>query len=116
MSRVHGRCDDLLIVGGTKFFPARLAEVLLQVEGLAPQAELVITREGATDQLEVRAEIAPEFALLDEIKNLERLRQDLRRRLQLALGLEPRITLVEHGALVRAGGKRLITVTDRRTS
>ncbi len=115
MSRVSGRCDDLLIVNGNKFFPGRIEEILLATEGLGSRAELILERDARGDHLQIRTEVEQGFPLLDEIKNLERLKRQVSSALAAVLGLEARIVLVEHGTLTRAAGKRKLIVTDHRT-
>ncbi len=115
MSRVSGRCDDLVICGETKFFPARVEEILLQAEGVEPHGELYVQREGATDSMELHVELDPAVPRLDEIKTLERIKRQLAEGIERAIGISPRVVFVEHGTLVRSAGKRNVVVHDKRT-
>ena len=59
MERIAGRSDDMLIVRGVNLFPTQIEEQILKVEGLAPHYQIVLTREGRLDEVEVLVEAAP---------------------------------------------------------
>ncbi len=56
MGKITGRSDDMLIIRGVNVFPSQIEELLLQQGALAPQYQLVLTREMHLDQLEVLVE------------------------------------------------------------
>ena len=58
MERVTGRTDDMLIVRGVNVFPSQIEAVLLEVEGTAPHYQIVLTREGSLDEIELRVEVS----------------------------------------------------------
>ena len=60
---VLGRTDDMLIVRGVNVFPTQIEEQILKVRGLAPHYQLVLTREGRLDEMEVLVEAAPAAAV-----------------------------------------------------
>lgn len=62
MGKVVGRSDDMLIIRGVNLFPSQIEELVLEQTGLAGQYQLVVTREGPLDALEVRCELLPELA------------------------------------------------------
>ena len=57
MSAIRGRTDDMLIIRGVNVFPTQVEDVLGRVAELAPHYQLVVSREGTLDELEVRAEV-----------------------------------------------------------
>lgn len=59
MGKIVGRSDDMLIIRGVNLFPSQVEELVLQHGALGGQYQLVVTREGAMDELEVRVELAP---------------------------------------------------------
>ena len=65
MGKIVGRSDDMLIIRGVNVFPTQIEELVLQDGRLAGQYQLVVTREGALDALEVRCEVLPENVQLD---------------------------------------------------
>jgi phenylacetate-CoA ligase len=60
MGKIVGRSDDMLIIRGVNLFPTQIEEIVLAHGQLAGQYQLVVTREGALDELEVRCEALPE--------------------------------------------------------
>jgi phenylacetate-CoA ligase len=59
MGKIVGRSDDMLIIRGVNLFPTQIEELILQQGQLSGQYQLVVTREGALDEMEVRCEVLP---------------------------------------------------------
>jgi phenylacetate-CoA ligase len=112
MSRVTGRSDDMLIIRGVNVFPSQVEEVLLGIKGTLPHYQLVVSREGALDNLEVRVEVSGEF-FYDEMKQQQELIRTIEQKIESAVGLKPRIKLVEPGNLERSEGKASRVVDTR---
>lgn len=113
MEKVLGRTDDMLIIRGVNIFPSQVETVLLQMQEAQPHYQLVATREGALDNLEVKVEVS-ESAFSDEMKKLTAFRETLQHKLNSALGVHAKLTLVEPGGLERFIGKAK-RVVDQRT-
>jgi phenylacetate-CoA ligase len=62
MSAIRGRTDDMLIIRGVNVFPTQVEEVLGRVPELSSHYQLVVSRSGTMDELELRAEATSEFA------------------------------------------------------
>ncbi|MFB8762071.1 phenylacetate--CoA ligase PaaK [Nocardiopsis alba] len=60
MDKVTGRSDDMIILRGVNVFPTQIEEIVLGLDGLAPHFQLVLTKEGRLDRMEVRVEAAPD--------------------------------------------------------
>ncbi len=60
MGKIVGRSDDMLIIRGVNLFPTQIEELVLQHGQLSGQYQLVVTRNGLLDEVEVRCELAPE--------------------------------------------------------
>jgi phenylacetate-CoA ligase len=60
-----GRSDDMLIIRGVNLFPTQIEELVLQQGQLSGQYQLVVTREGALDAVQVRCEVVPAHAGAD---------------------------------------------------
>lgn len=112
MEKVIGRTDDMLIIRGVNVFPSQVETLLLQMQQTEPHYQLVATREGALDQLEVRVEVS-DSVFSDEMKELTLLRERLQQKLDSALGVHAKLTLVEPGGMERFVGKAK-RVEDRR--
>jgi phenylacetate-CoA ligase len=74
MGKIVGRSDDMLIIRGVNVFPTQIEELVLRDGRLAGQYQLVITRAGALDELQVLCECLPEHRQAD--------REDIGRSLQ----------------------------------
>lgn len=113
MEKVLGRTDDMLIIRGVNVFPSQVETVLLQFQGTEPHYQLVVTREGAMDILEVKVELS-EALFSDEMKQVNAFRDQLQHRLNSALGIHPKLTLVEPGGIERFIGKARRVIDQRQ--
>lgn len=59
MGKIVGRSDDMLIIRGVNLFPTQIEEIVLKQGQLSGQYQLVVTREGNLDAVEVRCEVLP---------------------------------------------------------
>lgn len=59
MGKIVGRSDDMLIIRGVNVFPTQIEELVLKHGRLSGQYQLVVTREGNLDAVEVRCEVLP---------------------------------------------------------
>ena len=65
MGKIVGRSDDMLIIRGVNLFPTQIEEIVLAHGALGGQYQLVVTRDGLLDQVEVRCELLPGHAGAD---------------------------------------------------
>ncbi|MFW6180778.1 MAG: phenylacetate--CoA ligase family protein, partial [Spirochaetota bacterium] len=115
IARIGGRTDDLLFVSGVKLFPSQIEQILLEAEEAAPHYRIVLDRERGVDVMEVEVEISESIGAIDELKNLERLRDTIRSRIEAEVGIRPRVTLVEPKTIARITRGKARRVEDRRT-
>jgi phenylacetate-CoA ligase len=113
MTKVVGRTDDMLIVRGVNLFPTQVEQVLLDMGGVEPHYQLIVTREGVLDNLEIMVEVSPEL-FSDEMKEMRQREKDLERRLHSALGVSFKLSLVEPKTLERGAGKAKRVVDKRK--
>jgi phenylacetate-CoA ligase len=57
MGKIVGRSDDMLIIRGVNVFPTQIEELVLQHGQLAGQYQIVVTRDGPLDMMELRCEL-----------------------------------------------------------
>jgi phenylacetate-CoA ligase len=112
MNKVTGRTDDMIIVRGVNVFPTQVESILLEVGETEPHYQLVVTREGSLDMLEIRVEVS-EKMFSDRIKRLEELEDTIRTRVESVLGINAKIRLVEPRSIPRSEGKA-VRVIDKR--
>ncbi|KNX39653.1 phenylacetate--CoA ligase [Luteipulveratus halotolerans] len=59
IEKITGRSDDLMIVRGVNVFPTQIEEIVLELPGLTPFFQCVLTRPDRLDELTVRVEAEP---------------------------------------------------------
>jgi phenylacetate-CoA ligase len=59
MGKIVGRSDDMLIIRGVNVFPTQIEELVLQHGQLSGQYQLVVTRSGLLDEMQVLCELLP---------------------------------------------------------
>jgi phenylacetate-CoA ligase len=125
MASITGRTDDMLIIRGVNVFTTQVEEVLGRVEELSPHYQLVVSRNGTLDELEVRAEVTEEFfrsvgieLLSDEAIEADHTLRGVRERVGYqvkdTIGCTMQVTLTAPGELPRSEGGKLARVDDRR--
>ncbi len=112
ISRIEGRCDHVVIIKGISIIPERVGDVLEQVKGERPTYQLVLTRRGHLDQLEIWIEITEQL-FFDKMREQRTLVDEMRQKVANFIGILPRIKLVEKGSLERENGK-VKPFVDRR--
>ncbi len=65
MGKIVGRSDDMLIIRGVNVFPTQIEELVLQHGQLSGQYQLVVTRQGLLDEMQVLCELLPPHAGAD---------------------------------------------------
>ncbi len=102
MENLSGRSDDMLKIRGVNVFPSQIEEVILSFNELGPHYEIIVTREGYTDKLEIRVELTHET---DSFGVLEKLSNSVRNKLKVMLGLDAKVRLESPNTLQRFEGK-----------
>lgn len=112
MEKVTGRSDDMLIIRGVNVFPSQIESVLMEVEGTEPHYQIILDRQGALDDIEVKVEVS-EKLFSDELKVLNDLSKRISDRFRSVLGISAKVTLVEPLTIARSEGKA-VRVIDKR--
>lgn len=112
--RITGRTDDMLIIRGVNVFPSQIEHILTGIKGVEPQYQLVLTKMGHLDELEVQVEVSPAF-FSDTIRGLEGLEREVGDRLRSTLGISVKVKLVEPKTIERSIGKakRVIDLREK---
>jgi phenylacetate-CoA ligase len=111
MSRVTGRCDDMLLVNGVKVYPSQIENALMKHEATAPPHRIVISRENEADVIEVQVAV-PGEVVIDEMKNLLHYQNQVQAAVEAAIGMSVKITLAEPSTLGESNGRN--RVIDKR--
>ena len=113
MAKLKGRTDDMLVVKGVNVFPSQIEGVLLSFKEVGSTYEIIVTREGYIDKLEVRIELVDDSIVGDYAK-LEQLSKDIRHALKTVLQIDVKLSIVEHMSLKRYEGKAKRVVDLRK--
>lgn len=104
MAKIMGRSDDMLKIRGVNVFPSQIESVLMKFDKIAPHYQLVVTRANFSDALEVKVELS-NGSLLENYGELENLQKNIHASLKTVLGIDTKVSLVEHKSLERFQGK-----------
>ena len=100
MEKVTGRSDDMMIVRGVNVFPTQIEEKLLEATSLSAHYQIILTREGRMDQMEVNVE--QRIGAGDEAHLAGR---DLAHRIKQTIGISARVTVLPPEGIERSQGK-----------
>ncbi len=104
MQKVASRADDMLIIRGVNIYPSQVNSVIMETEGVGPHYQLIVTRKGYLDDLEVQVELSGD-RFTGKFKELEELERSLRQKLNKALSINVRVKLLEPRSIERTMGK-----------
>jgi phenylacetate-CoA ligase len=110
MEKVTGRSDDMMIVRGVNVFPTQIEEKLLTIPALSVHYQIVLTREGRMDNMEVQVEARPDAAA-SEIRKAaaDRLSQAIKD----TIGITAKVNVLDPESIERSLGKAR-RIVDRR--
>ena len=112
MNRITGRSDDMLIIRGVNVFPSQIESLLLEVQGVSPHYQLILTRENNLDNVEVQVELDGAM-FSDAIKDLQQREKQIQKGIKEFLGVTTKVRLVEPHSIPRSEGKA-VRVVDKR--
>ena len=110
MGKIVGRSDDMLIIRGVNLFPTQIEEIVLQHGQLSGQYQLVVTREGNLDDVEVRCELLPAHAGADRAA----VAAGLRHRIKTLIGISTAVNVGLPETLERTLVGKARRVIDQR--
>ncbi len=109
---IYGRIDDMFTIRGENIYPSAIDSVLNQLPGYGGEHRIVITRDGAMDELLVRMDAAPEiYAGGDDATG--RLSEAAARDLRRVLGVGARVEVVAADVIPRTDFKARRVIDDR---
>lgn len=112
MNKVLGRTDDMLIIRGVNVFPSQIESVLVGTEHIGPHYQIIVTRKGYMDSIEVLVELI-DGKILEKFSELEKLEHDIRHKIKSVLQIDSKVRLVEPKSIERSVGKAK-RVIDKR--
>lgn len=109
--RITGRDDDMVILRGVNVYPSQVEAVLVGFPGIAPHYQLVLTRQGALDEMAVEVEMLPGTPVDDKARR--RKAREVVRRIKSLVGVTCEVIVKAPGEVPRSEGKA-VRVKDFR--
>ncbi len=114
MGKITGRTDDMLIVRGVNVFPTQIEEQILRDKRLGGNYQVVLTREGHLDNLEVRCEVQRELSNTLSQADIAAISKELQHRIKTNVGLSTRVTVMGFDSIPRTQTGKARRVIDER--
>jgi phenylacetate-CoA ligase len=111
MGKIVGRSDDMLIIRGVNVFPTQIEELVLQHGQLSGQYQLVITRQGPLDELQVLCELLPLHASAER----EQVAGVLQQRIKTLIGVSATVSVGAPDSIERTLVGKARRVIDKRS-
>ncbi len=114
MGKITGRSDDMLIVRGVNVFPSQIEEQILRDKRLSGNYQVVLTRDGHLDNLEVRCEIQRELSagMSDSVSS--EIAKELQHHIKTNVGVSTRVTVMHFEGIPRTLVGKAKRVIDER--
>ena len=110
-AKITGRTDDMLIIRGVNVFPSQIEEQILRDPRLSGHYQLVVSRDGHLDNLEVRCELQPDVSGKLSAAEVQAIAKELQHHIKTIIGVNTKISVLELDGIPRTlvgKAKRLI--------
>lgn len=114
MGKITGRSDDMLIVRGVNVFPSQIEEQILRDKRLSGNYQVVLTRDGPLDNLEVRCEVQREISDSLSQDLIAAIAKELQHHIKTNVGVSTRITVMPFEGIPRTLTGKARRVIDER--
>ena len=112
IDKITGRSDDMLIIRGVNVFPTQIEEQLLRVSELAPHYQLILSRKGHMDHMEVQVELKPDASGIGS-DGEQRVAKELMHHIKSSIGISTQVRVGAPGSLPRSEGKAKHVIDNR---
>jgi len=113
MDKIVGRSDDMLIIRGVNVFPTQIEELVLAHPELTALYQVVVTRSGHLDEVEVLTELQSAAASLPET-GVAAIKTALEARIKNLVGISAKVSVLMPGAIERTQTGKSRRVVDKR--
>ncbi|WP_374245602.1 phenylacetate--CoA ligase PaaK [Zoogloea sp.] len=114
MDRITGRSDDMLIIRGVNVFPTQIEEQILRDPRLSGNYQIVLTREGHMDDVEVRCEVQRELSGKLSRAAVEEISRGLQHHIKTIIGISTKIRVMDFDSIPRTQTGKARRVIDER--
>ena len=111
MGKIVGRSDDMLIIRGVNVFPTQIEELVLAHPELTALYQLVVTRDGHLDEVEVLTELQSANVSAECVLALS---ATLQSRIKNLVGISAKVSVLAPGAIERTQTGKSRRVIDKR--
>jgi phenylacetate-CoA ligase len=114
MGRIVGRSDDMLIVRGVNVFPTQIEEQILRDKRLSGTYQIVLTRDGHLDDVEVRCELQREWSHKLSPADIQAVAREVQHHIKTIIGISAKISVMDFDTLPRTQTGKARRVWDER--
>jgi phenylacetate-CoA ligase len=114
MGKITGRTDDMLIVRGVNMFPTQIEEQILRDKRLAGNYQVLLSREGHLDDVEVRCELQRELSGKLNLAQVEAIAKDLQHHIKTNVGVSTHVKVLPFDSIPRTLTGKAKRVIDER--
>ncbi len=114
IGKITGRSDDMLIIRGVNVFPTQIEEQILRDKRLAGNYQVVVTRDGHLDNVEVRCELQHAISGKLSPVEIQAIAKELQQHIKTIIGISTKITVMEHDSIPRTLTGKAKRVLDER--
>jgi len=112
ISRIKGRTDDMLIVGGVNVFPSQIETVLMKIPEVGNNYQIVLDRKNNLDRMHIKVELYSKM-FHGDLKGLKSLSAKITEELRALITINPLVELLEPGSLPPSTGKAVRVIDNR---
>ena len=111
MGKIVGRSDDMLIIRGVNVFPTQIEELVLAHPELTALYQLIVTRDGHLDEVEVLTELQSSTTTTAAV-----IKTALESRIKNLVGISAKVSVLMPGAIERTQTGKSRRVIDKRAT
>ena len=111
MDKIVGRSDDMLIIRGVNVFPTQIEELVLAHPELTALYQLIVTRDGHLDEVEVLTELQRSTTTTAAV-----IKTALESRIKNLVGISAKVSVLMPGAIERTQTGKSRRVIDKRAT
>ena len=112
IGKINGRSDDMMIIRGVNVFPSQVEELILKMPRLAPHYQLILSREGHLDKIDVFGELRGNES--DDCARV--LARELEHQIKTFVGISAIVTLLPPNGIERTQTGKAKRVIDNRST
>jgi phenylacetate-CoA ligase len=114
LARITGRTDDMLIIRGVNVFPSQIEEIILKLPQLNAIYQLLVSKDGYLDRLDVNVELRSEFSRKLNHTERENLAREVEHHIKSFIGVSTSVMVLDEGSVERTVVGKARRVVDKR--